>query len=157
MVDVGTLVDGIVCGQSGFCQIWQLRARHAPLLFSPERWRLISRLRQHRDPIDVSENSARQLPKIRRLLALSGVARDRCLFLDHFPAGCDEHWVDQPLRFGPPPAFDVESLVSSEDRWHEPRLHIRPCDRDDREAWRRQCGFNDHPLILLQPGNKRAI
>lgn len=140
-------------------EIIQLRGRHAPLLLSPERWRLLPLLHRHRGPIYVSEDSLRQLPKIRRLLALSRVPRENCLFLDQVPALPGEHWVDQLLRFGQetPAAFDVRSSLAPEDRWHAPRLHVRPRDREDREAWLRERGFDGHPLVLIQPGNKRAI
>ena len=31
--------------------IWQLRTRHTPFLLSPERWRLVRLLAQHRGPV----------------------------------------------------------------------------------------------------------
>jgi ADP-heptose:LPS heptosyltransferase len=140
-------------------EIWELTDRHAPFLLSPERWKLLFLLRQHRGPIYVSEDSQRQLPKIRRLLALCDIPDNRCLFLDQYPPIRDEHWVDQLLRFGQltPTAFDRLSPVPSSDQWTAPHLNIRACDRDDREAWLRKRGFDGRPLVLLQPGNKRAI
>lgn len=149
----------LYAGNPDIEQIWQLRTRHAPFLLSPERWRLVRQLRQHRGPVYISEDSNRQLPKIRRLLALSGIARERCLFIDQFPAECDEHWVDRLLRFAQatPPAYAAELPTLPGDRWSAPRLHVGPGDREDREAWLRQRRLAGHPLVLLQPGNKRAI
>jgi heptosyltransferase-2/heptosyltransferase-3 len=81
-------------------ELWQLRTRHVPPLLSPERWRAILRLHRHRGPIYVSEDSPRQLPKIRFMLALARVDPTRCLFVDQLPAREGEHWVDQLLRLG---------------------------------------------------------
>jgi len=140
-------------------EIWQLRARHTPFLFSPERWRLVYRLSQHRGPVYVSEDSRRHVQKIRRLLAMSGTANDRCAFLDQFPAAAGEHWIDQLLRLGQstPAAFDNGSVPQCDDIWTAPKLGVSQSDRDDRDRWLKQRGFANRALVLLQPGNRRAI
>jgi ADP-heptose:LPS heptosyltransferase len=139
-------------------EIWQLSTRHTPFLFSPERWRLVHLLAQHRGPVYVSEDSPRHLVKIRRLLAMSRIAGDRCAFLDQFPAAVDEHWIDQLLRLGQstPPAFDNGSVPQSADVWMAPKLSVDQSDRDDRERWLLQRGLAGRPIVVLQPGNRRA-
>ncbi|MDR3385865.1 MAG: glycosyltransferase family 9 protein [Rudaea sp.] len=138
--------------------IWQLRNRHRPFLLSPERWRLVRLLAKHDGPVYVSEDSRRQVTKIRHLLAMSRIANDRCVFLDQFPAAVDEHWIDQLLRFGQstPPAFDNAAARQADELWLAPRLFLNQGDRDDRERWLRERGLAGRPLVLLQPGNKRA-
>jgi heptosyltransferase-2/heptosyltransferase-3 len=140
-------------------EIWQLRARHAPLLLSPQRWRLVAALREHRGPIYVSEDSDRQLSKIRRLFRLGKVDPKRCVYLtDHVIE--DQHWVERLLRFGAmtPSALSPEdNPASPRDRWLAPRLDVHPSDRSDRGTWLQQRGLAGRPLVLLQPGNKRAI
>jgi ADP-heptose:LPS heptosyltransferase len=155
----GPWSEALFAANPDISEIWQLRARHAPFLLSPERWLLVRRLRRHRGPVYVSEDSHRQLPKIRRLLALSGIPNGRCLFLDQFPAAAGEHWVDQLLRFGrsTPTAFDPKISPLPERTWTAPRLRINASDRNDRDAWLRERGFLGHPIVLVQPGNKRAI
>lgn len=138
--------------------VWELRARHAPFLLSPERWSLLQRLRKHVGPIYVSEDSRRQLPKIRRLFAMSGVREERCVFLDRLPALVNEHWVDHLLRLGQATPADFPcGPAAPGDLWEAPRLFLRPADRDDRMAWLQRRGLAGVPLIVLQPGNKRAI
>lgn len=139
--------------------IWQLQQRHRPLLLSPERWRLITQLRHHLGPVYVSEDIPRQVTKIRRLLALAGIAPERCVFLTDTPSQ-DPHWVDRLLRFGAltPRAWSAEDYpVPTTDEWRAPRLQLGPADRADRDAWLLQRNLLGRPLVLLQPGNKRAL
>src|SRR5450432_122197 len=157
----GPWSSALFTGSEDVHQVWQLRARHAPFILSPERWRLISALRRHRGPVYVTEDSARHVPKIRRLLALAGLGPERCVFLNDSPAKSGEHWIDQLLRFGQlaPTAFDATDYpVSQGGQWTAARLSVYPSDRMNRDAWLRERGFGlDKPLILLQPGNKRSM
>ncbi len=149
----------LFAGNSDVGEIWQLRARHVPFLLSPERWRLVATLRKHEGPVYVSEDSERQLPKIRRLLRLSAIAPDRCIYLTDSGIE-DRHWVDRLLRFAvmTPPALRADDYpVSSPGEWSAPRLHVPPADRIDRDDWLRRRGLSGRPLVLLQPANKRAI
>jgi ADP-heptose:LPS heptosyltransferase len=140
-------------------EIWQLRARHTPLVLSPERWRLIRVLRHHDGPVYVSEDSPRQVAKIRRLLALARMPPARCLFISDCPQN-HEHWSDRLLHFAAltPQVFSAIdypaplSIASS-----TPHLAIYPADRIDRDGWLQQRGLTGRPLVLLQPGNKRAL
>jgi heptosyltransferase-2/heptosyltransferase-3 len=116
-------------------------------------------LRRCTGPIYVSEDVTRQLPKIRRLLRISGVPIERCVFLaDH--AGAPVHWVDRLLQFGSmtPSAYDAQRFpVAPECCWDAPRLSIRADDRKDRDTWLREQGIATRPIVLLQPGNKHAM
>ncbi len=149
----------LFAGNPDVAEIWQLRTRHVPFLLSPERWRLVAALRKHEGPIYVSEDSERQLPKIRRLLRLGAIAPDRCIYLGDSKIE-DPHWVERLLRFAAmtPPALRAEDYpVSPSAAWSAPRLDVHPADRIDRDTWLQRRGLTGLPLVLLQPGNKRAI
>jgi heptosyltransferase-2/heptosyltransferase-3 len=157
----GPWSSALLKGSEDVHEFWQLRARHLPFLLSPERWRLVSALRRHSGPVYVTEDSARQLPKIRRLLALAGIGAERCVFVIDSPAKPGEHWIDQLLRFGQltPSAIHASDYpVFQGDQRMAPRLYVYPTDRSDRDAWLRERGFGlDSQLVLLQPGNKRSM
>lgn len=149
----------LFAGSADVSEIWELRARHRPLLLSPERWRVIGALRSHGGPVYVTEEGTRYAGKIRRLLALAAIEPARCVFLSEQPQQ-DEHWVDRLLRFGAltPPALHAEGYPSpAADASNAPHLEVHPADREDRDAWLHRRGLSGHELILLQPGNKRAI
>ena len=159
LVTSGSWSGALLAGHEDVGEIWQLRRRHVPLALSPQRWRLIARLRHGRGPVYVSEDSARQLPRIRRMLGIAGVAAERCLFLTDHAIG-QTHWVDRLLHFGAmtPPAFRGRALGwCEEDVGTAPRLTPSAADRNDRDAWLLQRGLASQPLVLIQAGNKRAL
>lgn len=158
LVTSGPWSRELLDGSDDVAEIWQLKHRHRPLLLSPERWKLIRALRVCRGPIYVTEDSARQVGKIRRLFALAGIPRDRCLFITD-QSIAERHWVDRLLRFGrmTPPAFAAGNEIAPEDAWKAPRLDIRAADRMDRDAWLREHRITHRALVLVQPGNKRAM
>ena len=136
--------------------IWQLFARNRLLAFSPERWRAIAKLRAHDGPVYISEDSRSSLKRIRWMLRFAGVPRERCVFLHDIGLRDDEHWVDQALRLGrvTPAAFrETDYPWREEDVRAAPRLYLDADDRADADAWLRQRGLADAPLVLLQAGN----
>lgn len=141
-------------------RVLQVRARHQPLAFSPERWRMLLTL-QHAThaAVHVCETEPRALAKIRRMLALAHVPRERCVFAADTPPLHAEHWIDRLLRTaGRPPAACLPG-------WREPaaadalapRLALTADDRRDRDAWLRARGWHGEPLWLVQPANKRSM
>ena len=136
--------------------VWQLLARNRLLALSPERWRVIAKLRAHDGPIYVAEDTRGSLKRIGWLLRLARVPRARCVFVRDIGLRPDEHWVDQALRFGrtTPAAFCATDYPWRDGDLHAaPRLHLDAGDRADADAWLRQRGLADAPLVLLQPGN----
>lgn len=139
-------------------EVLQLRARHAPLLLSPARWALIHRLRRHSGPVYVSEDRPRHVAKIRRLLACAGIPAKRCVFIGDFP-GRSTHWVDRLIEFGErtPVAFAPAGAELDLDALRAPRLSVEESGRADCARWLDDRGFSGRPIVMLQPGNKRAI
>ena len=149
----------LLTGNRDVHEIWSLRRRHLPLLLDPERWLLISKLRNCRGPIYVSEDAERQVKKVRRLLAMAGIDRERSVFIGDLKRD-KEHWVDRLLQFGntTPRAFAGYTKESSlDDLWTAPRLPVFARDRIDRDAWLAQRNFADRPIVLVQIGNKRSL
>ena len=144
-------------GDADVGEIWQLRSRNRPLAFSPERWRMIAKLRAHDGPVYISEDTRGSLKRIRWLLRFAGIPRARCTFIrDMKDPRENEHWVDQALRFGrtTPPAYrEADYPWREDDLRTAPRLTLDDDDRADAGAWLRERALADAPLVLLQPGN----
>jgi len=98
----------LYAGHPDVTEVVQVNDRHRPLLFSPQRWRMLRTLHRTRGaPVYVCETEPRALEKIRRMLALARVERARCVFISDFPFLENEQWVDRLTRLGAqaPPAF----------------------------------------------------
>ncbi len=151
----GGWTSALYRGHSDIDEIWELRNRNRLLAFSPERWRAIAKLRVHDGPIYISEDSRSSLKRIRWMLRFAGIPRERCVFLHDIAPRGDEHWVDQALRLGraTPAAFRETDYPWHDDVRAAPRLYLDANDRVDADAWLRQRGFADAPLVLLQPCN----
>ena len=152
----GTWTGALYAAHPDIGEIRQLHSRHAPLAFSPERWRAIAALRAHEGPVYVSEDTDRSLMRIGWMLRLARVPRDRCVFVRDIGLRADEHGVDQALRFGrtTPAAFrEVDYPWQERDLRTAPRLYLHANDRIDADTWLRRRGLADAPLVLLQPGN----
>ena len=136
----------------------QLRLRHMPAWMNPEHWTVAQQIRSCRGPFYVSEDSPRQVGKVRWILHRAGVSPDRCVFLsDHSSALT--HWIDRLNAFGSltPRAFEGTAPIVPGQQWDAPKLCVTPADRLDAETWLRRRGIAERPLVLLQPGNRRTM
>ena len=111
-------------------------------------------------PIYVCERHYRQLPRIRRMLRLSGVDPARCVFLTDFPVIEGQHLVDRMVDLGGrtpaglrPEDYPVPPVASLDG----PRLFVLDGERAERDAWLRARGWDGRELILIQPGNHRSM
>lgn len=155
----GGWLEPLFAGHPDVGAIVRLRSRKRPYWLDASQRRLVRLLRQHPPgPVYVCDDHA--LDKIRWLLERAGVAADHCVF-----AGADcplregEHWIDRWRRFGAmtPAAFPATPSAPGIDTPHAPSLVVGDADRADLHAWLRARGFDDAPLVLLQPGNKRTL
>lgn len=141
-------------------RVLQVNARHRPLAFSPDRWRMLHALRRQRGaPVHVCETEPRALAKIRRMLVLAGIRQDQCVFLTDTPAAPGEHWIERLLRGcgQPPPACANAWRTPTLSDLPAPHLALREADRRDCNAWLRARGWRGEPLWLVQPFNKRSL
>jgi ADP-heptose:LPS heptosyltransferase len=135
--------------------------RHTPFMLTLTWWRVLRTLRgTHPSPIYVCERHPRQLVRIRRMLAWSGISPARCLFVTDMPSDGDEAWVDRFLRFGrqTPPALRAADYPVPEGSFvAAPCLRVADSERVEIDAWVNARGGSERPLVLIQPGNFRSM
>jgi heptosyltransferase-2/heptosyltransferase-3 len=157
VVGTGSWTSSVYAGNPDVSGVWSFH-RHLPFVF--DRAWLPVRRALHASapgPIYVCERHFRQLPRIRRMLALSGVDPARCLYLtDPGPA----HLVDRLVELGThtpaalnPAGYPVPALATLDG----PRLHVLPGERAACDRWLSANGWSGRPLVLLQPGNHRSM
>jgi heptosyltransferase-2/heptosyltransferase-3 len=146
--------------------------RHRAFLFDPRWWSAVAMLRRSRAaPVYICETDPRKLRRIRRLLAISGTAPSRCVFMTEqlaLAAGRGEileHWVDRLLALArrTPPAFREADYpwppagARTGARTCGPRLEVTSAEKAQCQAWLRRQGWLGRTLILIQPGNQRTM
>ena len=164
VIGTGSWTATTYAGNPDVAGVWAFH-RHLPFLLDAA-WRPVRRaLRESAPgPIYVAERHYRQLPRIRRMLRLSGIDPRRCVFVSDRPVKGPvqetEHLVDRLVALGmrtpaglraedypPPPPGALDG----------PRLHILESERAARDLWLRSQGFTGRELILIQPGNHRTM
>ncbi len=147
-------------GHPDVARVWSF-TRHFPFLFSFTWWRVLLELRRSDpSPIYVLERHSRQLVRIRRMLALSGINPNRCVFASDEHVGEDEHWVDLLVRVAqrtPPVLQGLDFALPHVGRRPAPLLSVLETERTGMEAWLRAQGWSGEKLVLLQPGNFRTM
>lgn len=138
----------------------RLASRKRPYWLDASQWHLVALLRV-RPPGPVYACDDWSIEKIRWLLHRARIPDDHCVFAN---PDCmlreGEHWIDRWQRFGAmtPAAFagtpPADAIDAPDDA---PCLVIRREDRADLHDWLHARGFDDAPLVLLQPGNKRTL
>jgi ADP-heptose:LPS heptosyltransferase len=139
--------------------------RHLPFLLDAA-WRSVRRaLRASAPgPIYVCEKHYRQLPRVRRMLYLSGVDPRRCVFLTdrpiRRPVQPTDHLVDRMVALGlrTPANLRAEDYPTpAATALDGPRLYVLESECAERDTWLRTQGFLGRELILIQPGNHRTM
>jgi heptosyltransferase-2/heptosyltransferase-3 len=147
-------------GHPDVARVWSF-TRHFPFMLSFTGWRVLWELRRSDpSPIYVLERQSRQLTRIRRILAWSGVDPDRCVFASDEHVGEDEHWVDLLVRVAQrtPAALEGLDCASTHvNRKPAPLLSVLETERTAMEAWLRAQGWSGEKLVLIQPGNFRTM
>lgn len=160
VIGTGSWSSVMYQGHPDVSGVWSFH-RHVPFLLDGA-WGAVRRaLRDsHPGPIYVCEAHYRQLPRIRRMLRLSGVDSRRCLFLADEPPVSPEHLADRLVRFGQRTPVSVEATDYRSPPSYTidgPRLHILQHERTARDAWLKTRGWYDRDLVLVQPGNHRTM
>jgi ADP-heptose:LPS heptosyltransferase len=159
VIGVGSWTSGVFVGNPDVSRVWSF-GRHFPFPLT-RHWPQVARaLREtHPGPIYICEHHYRQLPRIRRMLAFSGIDPARCLFISETP-GTVHHSVDRLIHFGKqtPAALHATDYPAPETStgW-APRLCVVDEDRADLEAWLRSQGWAGRKIIMIQPGNHRSM
>ena len=115
-------------------------------------------------PVYICEKHYRQLPRIYRMLRVSGVDPRRCVFLTdrpiRRPVEPTEHLVDRMVALGartPANLNTADYVVPAVDALDGPRLYVLDAERAERDAWLSAQGFAGRELVLIQPGNHRTM
>jgi len=160
LLAIGAWPVELYANQPEVAEVLALRAPRRPLLLSRERWRAIGWLHERREaPVYVCEPQPRALLRIQRMLRLAGMPATHRAYLADLPLREREHWVDHLLRFGDdtPTAFQGRCDALTVDPGAAPQLQVDATARIDCERWLRAHGLHGHPLVLLQPANKRTL
>jgi ADP-heptose:LPS heptosyltransferase len=160
VVGAGTWNDAVYQGNPDVAEVWSF-GRHIPFVLNPA-WPQVRRaLREsHPGPIYVCEKHYRQLPRIRRMLALGGVDPARCVFITDHLTNAPKHLIDRLLHLGgrtPAAVREADYPTPAEADAEGPRLYISDAERPERDAWLRAQGWAGRELILVQPGNHRTM
>jgi Glycosyltransferase family 9 (heptosyltransferase) len=160
VVGTGSWTPAMYVGNPDVAQVWSIH-RHMPFLLDRP-WRAVRRaLRDSAPgPVYVCERHYRQLPRIRRMLRLSGIDPRRCVFISDEPEDRTVHLIDRLERFGSrtPEAINAANYpLPPTSAVDGPRLHIIDSERGARDAWLREKGWAGRELVLIQPGNHRSM
>lgn len=137
-----------------------LRSRHRPLPLSPEQWRTVRALqRMQHVPVYVCEPQPRSLQRIRSLLKLAGIPDEHCVFLNDIPLPPGGHWIEHLLALADstPLAFRDRYASAACSTSAVPEFLVSAQDRAECERWLAARGLAGHPLVLMQPANKRTM
>jgi heptosyltransferase-2/heptosyltransferase-3 len=160
LLATGSYATDLYRGQPDVSQVIALHSRHRPFVLSPERWRALRVLTRMRHvPVYVCEPQPRALQHVCMLLRLAGIPERHCVFLHDMPLASGEHWIEHLLRLADstPPDFTdrfahVRSTVGT-----VPEFIVSAQERVDCERWLVRRGLAGHPIVVLQPANKRTI
>ena len=160
VIGSGVWNEEVYRGHPDIAHVWSF-PRHTPFALSLTWPRVVWALRRTAPaPIYVAELYPRQLPRVRRLLATSGIDARRCLFITDEPTHEEEYWWERLQRFGErtPPAVRVGAPNAlPTDRVFAPRVKVSDSEREACDAWLRSRGWSGRDLILVQPGNARTM
>ncbi|HVN45796.1 MAG TPA: glycosyltransferase family 9 protein [Steroidobacteraceae bacterium] len=164
VIGTGSWTPGTYDGNPDVSETWTFH-RHLPFMLDTA-WRPVRRAlrRSAPGPIYICERHYRQLPRIRRMLYLSGVDSGRCVFLTDRPerrsAQPTEHPVDRMVALGartPANLRTADYPTPAAASLDGPRLYVLDSERAERDAWLRSHGLFGRELILVQPGNHRTM
>ena len=159
LIGVGSWTPGVFAGNPDVARVWAF-GRHFPFPLS-RAWPQVRRVLRasHPAPIYICEHNHRQLPRIRRMLRLSGVDSGRCVFVSEKPQTL-HHSVDRLVRLGeqtPATLSAADYPIPSPVAPWSPRLWVSDAERADLQGWLRSQGWAGRAIVLVQPGNHRSM
>jgi ADP-heptose:LPS heptosyltransferase len=164
VIGTGSWTTTTYAGNPDVAHVWAFH-RHLPFLLDAA-WLPVRRaLRASAPgPIYVCERHYRQLPRIQRMLRLSGTDLRRCVFISERPVRGPvretDHLVDRLVALGartPAILRAADYPLATDATLDGPRLYVLESERIERDAWLRSQGLIGRELILFQPGNHRTM
>jgi ADP-heptose:LPS heptosyltransferase len=160
VVGTGSWTPAMYVGNPDVARVWSIH-RHRPFLLDAAWFAVRRALRDSAPgPVYVCERHYRQLPRIRRMLRLSGIDPRRCVFISDEPEDRTVHLIDRLERFGArtPAALTASDYpLPASVAIDGPRLHILERERAERDSWLQAQGWAGRELVLIQPGNHRSM
>ena len=146
-------------GHPDVADCWHL-PRKGPFFFGLAWPAVVRALRRSAPgPVYVFEHHRREVPRIRRLLAVGGIDPRRCLSIEEEP-GTERLWLDVLLEFAArtPPGVPASQYpeVGAGGPWR-PRLRVSGPERRTAREWLAGVGWRGGPVVLVQPGNHRTM
>ncbi|GLQ48245.1 hypothetical protein GCM10007862_32960 [Dyella lipolytica] len=160
LLAVGTYAIELYRDQPDVAEVIALQSHHRPMPLSPEQWRAVFALRRMRHvPVYVCEPQPRSLARIRLMLKLAGIPDSHCVFLNDIALPPGGHWIEHLLQLAnaTPPAFHDPFAQVACMTGCVPELLVSTQERAECERWLVDRGLAGHPLVLLQPANKRTM
>jgi heptosyltransferase-2/heptosyltransferase-3 len=158
LIAAGSWNAAVCQGNPDVAGVWSF-GRHFPFPLHAA-WREVRRALRASDPgpVYVCEKHYRQLPRVRRMLRLSGIDRARCLFITDETGDAAEPQFDKMLRLGSrtPPALCARDYPTPAEA-EGPHLYVSDAERAQRDAWLKAHGGLGRDLILVQPGSHRTM
>ena len=159
LVSLGECSRVLYAGNEDVAEVRHVDSQYGSLWLNPQRLRTALSLRELREsPFYICEPDVRTRTKVRPMLALAGIARENCVFIEDTPLRDGEHWVDWLMRFADetPPAFR-DALHSTHACSSAPHLEPSVVEMGEAQLWLARRNLHGRPLVLLQPANKRTM
>ena len=159
LVSLGECSRVLYAGNEDVAEVRHVDSQYGSLWLNPQRLRTALSLRELREsPFYICEPDVRTRTKVRPMLALAGIARENCVFIEDTLLRDGEHWVDWLMRFADetPPAFR-DGLHSTHACSSAPRLEPSAVEMSEAQLWLARRNLHGRPLVLLQPANKRTM
>ena len=154
IVSSGGWTAPLLAGQPGVGTLYLVKSRRRPYLVSPDQWRLVTALRERGvGPTWFLDPGRIGL----KLLARAGIKSEWRVDEEHFPRLPGEHYLERfarmaaatPLALGAA-TLDVEPVSGT-------TLEVGADARQDLVRWLAARALDQHPLLLVQAGNKRTM
>lgn len=159
LVSLGECSRVLYEGNEDVAEVRHFDSQYGSLWLNPQRLRTALSLRALREsPFYICEPDVRTRTKVRPMLALAGIPAEHCVFIEDTPLQKDEHWVDWLMRFADEtPAAFRDGYPADPACSCAPQLAPTAVELGEAQRWLARRDLQGHPLVLLQPANKRTM
>jgi heptosyltransferase-2/heptosyltransferase-3 len=159
LVSLGECSRVLYEGSEDVAEVRHFDSQYGSLWFNPQRLRTALSLRALREsPFYICEPDVRTRTKVRPMLALAGIPAGHCVFIEDTPLLEGEHWVDWLMRFADEtPASFHAGFPADATCPCAPHLEPTAAETGEAQRWLARRNLHGHPLVLLQPANKRTM
>nr|WP_199047620.1 glycosyltransferase family 9 protein [Dyella sp. ASV24] len=159
LVSLGASSRVLYEGNEDVAEVRHFDSQYGALWLNPQRLRTALSLRELREsPFYICEPDVRTRTKVRPMLALAGIPAEHCVFIEDTPLYQAEHWVDWLMRFADETPLAFRDALCPDRAWPcAPHLEPTAAELGEAGQWLAHHDMHGHPLVLLQPANKRTM